>query len=233
MHNSIPLGRAAAVAGLAAAALALGTQAADASSIYACVNKRSGSARFVSAKTKCKKSERRVSWNAAGLAGAPGARGSNGSPGAAGAPGANGVGLDFASSNLGPVTLAEPPATDIVASKTIPAGSYLVSAKTVLGATKGKAAVLVGALCELIDSPGTPGLVEPPAALDVAEWLTQLVKVSGTEFEAATTLQAQAQLTTTQPTTLAMLCAPIAGGEEATFVAIASQLNALQTSANV
>jgi hypothetical protein len=100
------------------------------------------------------------------------------------------------------------------------------------GASDAKAAVFVGVICELVDTSGTVGIVELPQALDLGEWQQQLSNVSGTEYVAATTLAMQAQLTTTEPTTLAIVCLPVNGSKEAKFFAVASQLSALQTTAN-
>jgi hypothetical protein len=228
MHKSIPLDRATALAGLVAATLALGAQSAEASSIYACVNKHSGSARIVSSKSKCRKAERRVAWNAAGPAGAPGAAGASG---AAGANGANGVGVDYSSFGFGPNALSVTETGDIVITKTIPAGTYFVSGKTIVGGTEAKSAVFVVVICELVDSSSTVSLVEPAAAIDVGEWVQQLSN-SGTEWEGAATMEMQGQLTTTEPTTLALVCAPVEGAKEATIDAFASQVSALQTTQN-
>jgi hypothetical protein len=230
MLNLTSLGRVLAVAGLIAWTLALGTQAADASSIYACVNKHSGSARIVGAKTKCRPSEHKVTWNTMGPRGAAGVPGG---PGAAGTNGTNGVGLDFASENFGPTLLTESEKGDTVVAKTIPAGSYLVSATTVVGAGKGKkAGVFVFVVCELVDTTGTPGFVELPATLGLGEWAQALAESGPGEFAGAGTMAMQGQLTTTQPTTLALLCDPIEGIKEATFDAAGSEVSALQTTAN-
>jgi hypothetical protein len=214
-----------AVAASALLALVL-APAASAAKIYTCVNDKSGAMRLVSAKTKCRHGERKLSWNTSGPAGAPGATGAAGSPGA---PGTNGVGADYASFTLGPTELA---ASEVVVTKTIPAGSYFVNAKTVIGATDATTAVFVGVICELVDTSGTVGVVELPQALDLGEWQQQLSNSFGTEYDAATTLAMQAQLTTTEATTLAMVCAAVNGSKEAKFFAVASQLSALQTTAN-
>jgi hypothetical protein len=218
-----------AVAASALLALSL-APAASAAKIYTCANK-GGAIRLVSAKTKCKHGERKVSWNASGPAGAPGAAGSPGAAGTPGAPGTNGVGADFATYSFGPTLLSETEKGDVVVAKTIPAGSYLVSATTIVGAGKGTGAALMAVLCEIVDTPGTPILVEFPSALDIAEWLQQL-SISGSEYAGASTLALQAQLTTTEPTTLALVCAPIEGAKEATVDAFGSSVSALQTSAN-
>ncbi len=57
---------------------------AEASTIYACVKKKSGSARFVKKSAKCRKGETKISWSSQGPAG------KNGAPGPAGAPGLQG-----------------------------------------------------------------------------------------------------------------------------------------------
>jgi hypothetical protein len=80
----------AATAALLTAAFAAAPQA-DASTIYACVKKKSGTARFVSQKTKCRKSETRMSWNTSGTSGKNGANGLAGSQGAAGKEGKEGA----------------------------------------------------------------------------------------------------------------------------------------------
>ncbi len=218
-----------AVAASALLALAL-APAASAAKIYTCANK-GGAIRLVSAKTKCKHGERKVSWNASGPAGAPGAAGSPGVAGSPGAPGTNGVGADFASYSFGPAELATSEKGDVVVSRTIPAGTYFVNAETIIGGAATKP-VFVGVLCELVDTPGTVSIVEPPQALDISEWLQELSNSSGSEYSGASTLPLQTQLTTTEATTLAIVCAPIEGSKEAKVIAVGSQLSALQTTAN-
>jgi hypothetical protein len=77
--------------------------------IYGCVHKKTGSLRVVKKGKRCKKRERKISWNASGQAGGQGARGdtgSQGSPGvsgSAGTPGAAGaVGATGATGPAGP-----------------------------------------------------------------------------------------------------------------------------------
>lgn len=74
---------------LLVSALSLASQA-DASAIYACVKKKSGTARFVTKKAKCKKGESKISWNNEGPAGKPGANGATGATGAKGETGVKG-----------------------------------------------------------------------------------------------------------------------------------------------
>ena len=230
MRYSQLLSRAAAFMGLLASTLALGASTAGAATIHACVNKRSGAARIVGAKTKCRKSERRAYWNTAGPAGPSGAPGAPGAPGTAGA---NGVGADYGNENFGLNPLPVTETGDVVLSETLPAGSYFVNAKTVIGGTEASSAVFVAVICELVDTPGTPVFVEFSKALDLSEWAQRLAEgdIKG-HYEAATTIAMQTRLITTQPTTLALMCAPLDGGKEATVEAFASQISALQTTAN-
>jgi hypothetical protein len=84
----------AAVAAVAAATLMAfllaGASRAEASTIFACVKKHTGTTRIVSKTTRCKKGETKLSWNSQGLAGQRGANGSQGAPGSPGTPGLEG-----------------------------------------------------------------------------------------------------------------------------------------------
>jgi len=77
-----------AIGALLLAALATASQA-GASTLYACV-KKNGNARIFSNKPKCKKGEKKLSWNIEGLAGKNGASGANGANGATGKEGPQG-----------------------------------------------------------------------------------------------------------------------------------------------
>jgi hypothetical protein len=79
----------ASVGALLTVAFAAAPQA-EASTIYACVKKKSGGVRIVSQRTKCRKSELKLSWNTSGKNGANGQNGQNGKNGTNGAPGAAG-----------------------------------------------------------------------------------------------------------------------------------------------
>jgi hypothetical protein len=117
------------------AAFAMASQA-DAATLYACVKKEGGSVRFVSQRSKCSKSERKVSWSMTGPAGKNGANGAPGAGGAAGKNGANGgngtngsTGALYAFKD-GPVALASVATEQTVATlANIPAGKYLFNAK--------------------------------------------------------------------------------------------------------
>lgn len=206
--------------------------AAGATTIYTCVSKKSGAMRVVSAKTKCRHGEHRLSWNAAGPAGTHGAAGAPGSPGVAGTNGTNGVGVDYATSKGSneAVHLASG-GEDVVLSKTLPAGSYFVTAQTTLLVAEAKSTAFVVIACGIADSAGTPAILEPAGkALDESVWLQDLIKTgSSTEYGADTDMALQAQLTTT---TLALICAPIEGATEGLTEAFDPQLSALQMTAN-
>jgi hypothetical protein len=73
---------------LATLAMAPGAQAAT---YYACVKKQGGSIRIVSRSTRCRRSERKVSFNSEGLPGRNGLNGRNGQNGANGINGTNGT----------------------------------------------------------------------------------------------------------------------------------------------
>jgi len=63
---------------------------AQASTLYACYKKKTGSARIVTSKTKCKKGESKVSWSSVGPAGKTGATGAAGATGLTGKEGVAG-----------------------------------------------------------------------------------------------------------------------------------------------
>ncbi|MGC2374185.1 MAG: hypothetical protein WA484_09955 [Solirubrobacteraceae bacterium] len=71
----------------------LGATHANAATIHACLNKKTGAVRVVSSKAKCKKSEKTLSWNSEGPAGKNGLNGNNGLNGASGSNGTNGQDL--------------------------------------------------------------------------------------------------------------------------------------------
>ncbi|HSZ12927.1 MAG TPA: hypothetical protein VK790_02710 [Solirubrobacteraceae bacterium] len=206
--------------------------AAGATTIYACVSKKSGAMRVVSAKAKCRHGEHRLSFSSTGSAGPAGAPGA---PGAAGKQGTSGVGVDFGTSRVGsePTRLATG-GEDVVLSRTLPAGSYLVSAQVTLLAGEAKTPLFVVVACGIADSAGTPEILEPAGkAIDESVWL-QTLAPTGTagEYGGDTDMPLQAQLTTTTSTTLALICVPIEGTTGVVFKAFDPQLSALQTTAN-
>ncbi len=136
--------------------LAMAPQA-GASTLYACVKKKGGAARFVSARTSCRRSERKISWNTQGvrgLNGAKGKNGANGKPGVVGKNGANGKdganganGKDGASAGL--VSFSDSPFElpltrhAVATLSNVPAGNYIVTAKALLNDTNPTEGVVV------------------------------------------------------------------------------------------
>ncbi|MGD0453649.1 MAG: hypothetical protein ABSB69_08620 [Solirubrobacteraceae bacterium] len=214
-----------------AMAPASATAAPSSAAIYACVNKKSGAMRIVSAKAKCRRGERRLSWGASGPAGPAGAPGA---PGAAGKPGANGVGVDYATSKVSAEgTRLATGGEDVVLSKTLPAGSYFVTAQTTILVGEAKSPLFVVVACGIADSAGTPAILEPAGkAIGESVWLQTLTESSKGEYGASTDMALQGQLTTTAPTTLALICVPIEGTTGDSVEAFDPQLSALQTTAN-
>lgn len=71
----------------------VGATHASAAVIHACLNKKTGAVRIVSAKAKCRKSERKFSWSQEGPSGKNGLNGNNGLNGTNGVNGTNGQDL--------------------------------------------------------------------------------------------------------------------------------------------
>ena len=92
MVNPITRGQTACMGALAAllAALAVAPSA-DAATYYACVAKKGGAIHLVGKRTKCRRSETKISFNSSGLNGRNGLNGNNGSAGKNGANGTNGT----------------------------------------------------------------------------------------------------------------------------------------------
>jgi hypothetical protein len=145
---------------------------AGAATLYACVKKKGGTARFVSARTNCRRGETKLSWNTQGVpgrngsngkngaAGKNGTNGKNGADGKAGANGANGVStgiVDFSDSPFElPLTR-----TAIATLPSVAPGSYILLAKAQLENTK-PAGELVR--CSLAGDEASVGLVAEGAA---------------------------------------------------------------------
>jgi hypothetical protein len=106
------------------------------STISSCVKKKGGSIRIVRASTRCRRSERKLAWNAIGpagprgLRGLTGARGPTGATGSAGAAGVNGAANGFVDGNPpavgGNLPLPESGKPSMVATLKLPAGRYVV-----------------------------------------------------------------------------------------------------------
>jgi hypothetical protein len=144
---------------------------AGAATLYACVKKRGGTARFVSARTNCRRGETKLSWNTQGV---PGRNGSNGKTGAAGKNGTNGkngadgkAGVNGANGangvSAGIVDFSDSPfelpltKTAVATLPSVPPGSYILLANAQLENTKPTEAATVhcllagdGAVTELV-----------------------------------------------------------------------------------
>jgi hypothetical protein len=126
---------------------------AGAATLYACVKKRGGTARFVNARTNCRRGETKLSWNTQGV---PGRNGSNGKNGAAGKNGTNGKngtdgkagangkdGINGATgASTGIVDFSDSPfelpltRTAVATLPSVPPGSYILLANAQLENTK-------------------------------------------------------------------------------------------------
>lgn len=216
---------------LAIAAPIYAAPQAEASTIYVCANRASGAVRIVARGAKCRRGESKLSWSTAGLAGANGAsgkegaqgrEGAQGKEGATGKNGLNGAVAGYFASSLGPVWFTEAVEVPVV-SKTIPAGNYLVFAKTAIYSTA-TAAVRAGAVCELLDD----GMV-----IDSSLWSQALAKWGGGTFIGESTLFEQSALSTKAPSTLSLTCSDRSADEGGqTIGAYFSQIDAVQTTQN-
>ncbi len=95
--------------------------ASSAGTLHACANKKTGALRLAS---KCKKSEKKVSWNVRGARGVAGPAGAAGLAGATGSAGATGPSDAWEASSPGMTDITS---TEMVLSVTVPAGSYDVT----------------------------------------------------------------------------------------------------------
>jgi hypothetical protein len=130
---------------------------AGAATLYACVKKKGGAARFVNVRTNCRRGETKLSWNTQGVPGrngsngkngAAGKNGTNGKNGADGKAGANGVnGANGASSAI--VDFSDSPfelpltRTAIATLPSVPPGDYVLLANAKLEDTNLTEGVLV------------------------------------------------------------------------------------------
>jgi hypothetical protein len=222
---------ASAAAALALAALVV-TPSAGAATLYACVNKRTGAARLFSYKPRCKRGQARLSWNTEGPAGKNGANGKNGATGKNGSNGKNGTnGTNGTSPTINGYSATKSEYTEFTVSKEAPAviltkslnaGNYILSAKTVLSATA-NAPTRAAAACELID--GGP-------ALDTSGWDAPLAEDSG-KLIGETTLSLEAAVSLKATTVISLVCTDLSPAEnELKIGAASSQIVAVQTTQN-
>jgi hypothetical protein len=222
-----------ALAALAFVALAVASSA-GASTLYACVNKRTGAARLFAYKPQCKRGQARLSWNTQGPAGRNGANGKNGATGKNGSNGKNGTnGTNGTSGTNGAVNGYSASGPESVAftggkeatilTKSLPAGNYIVTAKTVLSATATTTGIRAVAACELLDG-------GPP--LDRSGWDAELAEDSGTSI-GETTLSLEAAVSLKATTVISLVCSDLSSDEhEKKIAAASSQIVAVQTTQN-
>lgn len=221
--------RTAVVAGaLAVAAFAYAAQA-GASTVYVCAKHKGGTVRVVTARAHCHRGESKLSWNtsqagasgANGKEGPRGKEGPQGKEGPAGKDGANGAVAGYFASNEALVDFTGAVEVTIL-KRTLPAGNYIVFAKTTLS-SQATAVIRAGAHCELLD--GT-------TVLDTSLWSQWLVTY-GAAYTGDTTLSLQAALSTKAPSTLSLTCNDLSADEKSqTIGAQFSQIDAIQTSQN-
>jgi hypothetical protein len=184
--------------------------AAQAATIYACVKPKSGATRIVTAKAKCRRGEKKLSWNTTGPRGPAGANGANGAGGASGAEGkagANGAATVYSTSQSQTEPLSLPSGTTLVLSKVLPPGSYAVTAKTTITASETKKAT-VEMFCELADQPAGGS---ESRLIDLTGWEAPLGENGPTDFSAEAPLTLAGTITSSVTSTLAMGCANNSG----------------------
>lgn len=218
-----------ALAALSLAALAAAPQA-GAATIFACVNRHSGVARVYTHLPRCRRHETRIAWNTQGPAGKTGPTGKTGPAGKTGPTGKNGTnGLNGAVAGY---SISQSTPTEFtgkkeapILTKTVPAGSYIVSAKAVVSATAA-AAVRAAVVCELLD--GGSG-----AVVDTSGWDTGLVEEVPGKYIGEATLSMNAAVTVKATTVLSLVCSdPTSDPSEEKLSAADSQIVAVETTQN-
>jgi hypothetical protein len=207
---------------------------AEASTLYACVKSKSGTARVFTKKPKCKKGESKISWNTAGPAGKNGSNGTNGTNGATGATGANGANgavAGYSASKSAAVNIIggtlEAPV--VILTKTIPAGSYIVFAKSVIATGDTSNGAKWTAQCDLTDKPAS-GTSTVDTSTASGEVVTNFLFHTG--FAA---LPLGMAITTTTESTLTLACTEVwntSATGKFEMSATNSLITALQTSHN-
>jgi len=210
------------------AAFAAAPQA-QASTIYACYKKKGGTVHIIAKSGKCKKGETKLSWNSEGPAGKNGTNGTNGTNGINGTNGTNGTNgavAGYATTQSGTANITSK--SEVVLSKTLPAGHYLVSAKVeTYAAATGAGGVETE--CELWDE----NISHEEVFLDSSQWIGALTDFVPTGYLGASTLPMQAALNTTKTSTVYVECGtPLNNATGGVVTAINGQLMAVQTNSN-
>jgi hypothetical protein len=180
------------------AACLVGSSAATASTLFACV-KKNGTAHLYSKKPKCKKGEKKLTWSNVGPAGKNGVNGANGTNGANGSNGAAGASGDVAgyfSSQPSGLFLTSTLTKLSGLERTLPAGSYLLSASVGIEGFAESAGSGAQEECQLIASSGPKS---------VSKWAGPFLNVSG-QFIAEGELTMQLGVTAAEPVTVSVKC---------------------------
>ncbi len=215
---------------LLAVLLAPGARAAT---IYACVNKRTSAARIFTRKPRCRRNETRYVFSTQGPAGKNGTNGKNGATGKTGPTGKTGTsGGNGSNGAVAGYSASEPASIEFtgrkevtILTKTLPAGSYILVAKTVVSASA-TTAIKTTAACELLD--GGPG-----ALVDKSGWDAQLAEELPGSFIAEGTLSLQAAVTLKASAAVSIVCSDLSPDTDGQQLAAASsQIAAVQTTQN-
>jgi hypothetical protein len=182
------------------------------STIHACVNPKSGATRIVSAKARCRRGEKRMSWSTTGPQGPAGANGAAGAPGSAGAEGKAGAAVAYSAVNTTDMKLPAK-AENLVIAKPLPPGNYVALAKLAIGAESTTKAVYSEVLCGLLYRPGL-AISGESKTVDVSAWEAPLAEVSPGHSNAVSTITMQGTFSTTVTVTLAAECQSFEEGVE-------------------
>jgi hypothetical protein len=163
---------------LGGGAYAVSALPAGSEAIYACKKKKGGVLRAVSKGKRCRKSERKISWNVRSIQGAKGESGSQGAAGAqgvAGAPGPTGAAGPAGTSAATPETL--PLLSDNFASFGSPTWTNQPAALTELfGTTASRvkadltAAAQVRLLCNVVQAGAATAAIRVQYSIDQSSW---------------------------------------------------------------
>ncbi len=234
MHSPLTNRRLAPIAGALAAvslaALAAAPQA-GAATIFACVNRHTGTARVFTHLPRCRRHETRIAWNTQGPAGRSGAtgrtgvQGKQGGQGKQGEKGENGAVDGYSASQAGSLPITTEPGS--VVSKELPAGHYLVTTKVTVSASA-KEAGGVQVECKLLLVTGTG-----ESHLDSSTWIVPLVTFASPEYLASDSLSLDAAVNLATPGTVSVRCETIhANAKEEVVSTSNGQLVAVQTTQN-
>jgi hypothetical protein len=123
---------------------------------------------------RCKKGDRKLSWNRLGPPGPKGATGARGPTGAQGLTGPQGPSNGFSAYNLGPASIPQDNAAHTVASLTVPAGSYMVIGKALIYNSSGGQALDT---CDLVPPGGSynggTDIDQSTASTDPVYWVSE------------------------------------------------------------